>query len=267
VAHAIRRAKLTNGLVVPYVEAGDPSGTPVVLLHAYADSWRSFELLLPGLPRSIHAFAPSQRGHGDADEPASGYRVEDFADDLAAFLDAVSIERALLVASSSATYTVQRAALADPSRVAGLVLIGAPWSLREKRPSLAFLKAVSELRDPVDATFVREFVAGTASPRVPPTFLEAMISESLKVPAHVWRQTLDGLLQADPPETGAIDAPTLIVWGDHDAIVPRDDQERLRAAISGSRLLVYERAGHMVHWEEPQRVARDVTSFVDELTP
>jgi hypothetical protein len=65
------------------------------------------------------------------------------------------------------------------------VLIGAPWSLRERAPSLGFLGAVAALEDPVDPAFVRDIVTSTSSERVPQRFLETMIGESLKVPAHV----------------------------------------------------------------------------------
>ena len=65
---------LSTGVTLPYVEQGDPAGVPVLLLHGYTDSWRSFEDTLAHLPDSIHAIALTQRGHGDADRPATGYR-------------------------------------------------------------------------------------------------------------------------------------------------------------------------------------------------
>ena len=61
---------LSTGVTLPYVEQGDPDGVPVILLHGVTDSWRSFEPVLPHLPPSIHAFALTQRGHGDADRPS-----------------------------------------------------------------------------------------------------------------------------------------------------------------------------------------------------
>ena len=264
--HAIRWALLPNAFELPYVEQGDPSGMPVVFLHAYADSWRSFERLLPHLPGSIRALAVTQRGHGDAARPSSGYRVEDFAGDLAAFMDVLDLERVVLVASSSASFTAQRFAIDNPFRALGLVLIGVPWSLRDKRVGPDLVEAVSALGDPVDPGFVRDFVESTVVGPVSRPFLEAMIGESLKLPAHVWKMTLEGLLEAIPPtETGTISVPTLIVWGDRDDFVPRSDQERLAAAIPGSRLVVYGGAGHIVHWEAPERVAADIAAFVGGL--
>jgi pimeloyl-ACP methyl ester carboxylesterase len=61
---------------------------------------------------------------------------------------------------------------------------------------------------------------------------------------------------------GKITAPTLIVWGDQDAFCPRRDQDLLIAAIADSRLLIYPGAGHDPQWEEPERFAHDVVTFI-----
>lgn len=94
----------------------------------------------------------------------------------------------------------------------------------------------------------------------------ARVAESLKVPARVWRAVFEGFLEDDVArELGKIKAPTLIVWGARDALSPRRDQDALVTAIAGSRLLVYERAGHGLHWEEPERFAADLVAFVRSL--
>lgn len=262
----IKSAALRNGLKLPYAEQGSASGIPVILLHAFADSWRSFERVLPYLPQSIHAFALTQRGHGDADRPAAGYGVEQFSEDVVAFMDAVGLDAAVLVASSSASLTVQRFAAEHPKRTLGLVFLGAPRSLRDKPAVAGFLDAVRELTDPVDPDFVREFVEATVFGPVPQAFLEKVIAENLKVPARVWKATLEGLLEAVPSsETATITAPTVVLWGNHDAFLPRSDQEALAAAIPGSRLVVYEETGHAVHWEQPERVAADVVALAERV--
>jgi non-heme chloroperoxidase len=98
----VQHVELPGRVKLPYAEQGDPSGVPVVLLHAIADSWRSFERVLSDLPESMHAFALTQRGHGDASRPARGYHPRDFAADLAAFMDALHLEAAVVVGGSSA---------------------------------------------------------------------------------------------------------------------------------------------------------------------
>ena len=78
---------------------------------------------------------------------------------------------------------------------------------------------------------------------------------------------MNGLCTAVPPtETGTITAPTLIIWGGRDGLLSRDDEQALAAAIPGSRLIVYDDTGHLVLWEQPDRVATDLADFVNGLS-
>jgi pimeloyl-ACP methyl ester carboxylesterase len=112
----VHLAVLGDGIEVPYVEQGDPDGVPVVLLHAWLDSRRSFGQLMAALPERIRAFAFDQRGHGDAAKPADGYGLRDFAGDVGAFMDAVGLDAAVLVGASSGGYVAQRFAVDEPGR-------------------------------------------------------------------------------------------------------------------------------------------------------
>lgn len=259
---------LRDGLMLPYAEVGDPAGRAVVLLHGYTDSWHSFEPVLPHFPASIRALALTQRGHGDAGRPAEGYRLHDLAGDLAALMDALGIGAAVIVGHSMGSAVAQRFALDHPGRVAGLVLAGS-FATARGNPGVEGLwhDAVAGLADPVDADFARAFQAATLARPVPAGFLDMVIGESLKVPARVWRAALAGLLEADhSAELRQIDRPTLVVWGDRDAFFPRSDQDALLAAIPNAQLLVYEGAGHGLHWEEPVRFARNVAAFVETVS-
>jgi non-heme chloroperoxidase len=125
---------------------------------------------------------------------------------------------------------------------------------------------ISRLEDPVDPGFVRETQAGTLARPVPEEFFETLVTEAMKVPARVWKQVFQHLLEQDlSDEISNIHAPTLIVWGDQDQVVPRSDQDALAATIRGSRLILYEGAGHSPHWEEPNRLAADLASFLRDL--
>jgi pimeloyl-ACP methyl ester carboxylesterase len=262
-----KSVKLSNQVVLQYVEQGDTSGIPVLFLHGYVDSWHAFELVLPHLPESIRAFALTQRGHGDASRPAAGYRSHDFAADLAAFMDAFHLEAAFIVGGSSGGFVVRRFAIDHPERSLGLVLLGSPATLRDKPGVLELWDStISKLTDPVDPDFVREFLHSTLTQPVPEAFLDTLVQETLKVPARVWRATFEGLLEDDSlKELHKIKASTLIVWGDQDAILPRSDQEILASAITGSRLLVYPGAGHGFYWEEPERLVSDLVAFIKDL--
>jgi pimeloyl-ACP methyl ester carboxylesterase len=125
---------------------------------------------------------------------------------------------------------------------------------------------ISKLTDPIDPGFVREFIVSTFTQPVPKSFLETLVQESLKVPARVWKATLEGLLTDDSSEElDKIKAPTLIVWGDKDEIVPRSDQETFLARISNSQLVVYPGVGHALYCEEPMRFASDIAAFIKDV--
>jgi pimeloyl-ACP methyl ester carboxylesterase len=179
-------------------------------------------------------------------------------------LDALEIERAVLVGHSGSALVVRRAALDSPERVAGLVLESAPLTLRGNAKLDSFVRStVSKLRDPVDLDFVRSFVVGTSSDRISPAQLERFVSEVAKVPERVWRETFRELLcYDDTDELGRIAAPTLLIWGDADLVVGLEDQTELLRRIPDAQVHVYAGAGHTPRWEDPTRFAADLSAFV-----
>ncbi|HJU05012.1 MAG TPA: alpha/beta hydrolase [Nitrospiraceae bacterium] len=260
--------ELPNGVKLEYVEQGDPSGIPVLFLHGVTDSWHSFEPVLPYVPASIHAFALSQRGHGDADRPAAGYGPHEFAADVAAFMNTLTLGSAVIAGHSMSTSVAQRLALDYPGRTQGLVLMGSFVAGWRSAPEVVKLwkSAVSTLADPIDPDFVREFQESTLAQPIPSAFLDTVIQESLKVPARVWRAVFHAFLEADfSEELRKIVAPTLIVWGDQDALIPRHLTEILAAMIPNSRLVVHPGAGHAFHWEEPEHFAADLVAFTERI--
>ncbi len=264
--HSVKSVELPSRLRLPYVEQGDPSGVPVVFLHAIGDSWHSFELVLAHLPSSVRAFAPTQRGHGDASRPAAGYSVGDLMD-LAGFMDAIQLQSAVIVGGSSGGFAARRFAIENPERTSALVLLGSPARLRDNPSAQRFWDStLSKLADPVGIGFARELAASTLARPVPPAFFETLVQENLKVPAFVWKATFAGLMEDDAfEELHTIRAPALIIWGDKDALLPRGDQEALAAAIPCAQLVVYPGAGHVVYWEMPDRVASDLVAFIRSL--
>lgn len=259
-----RHVTLANGVRVAYVAQGDPRGTPLLLLHGYLDSWRSFESLLPHLPPSIRVYALSLRGHGTSDKPPSDYTPHDLARDAALFLDAVGAKRAIVAGHSMGSFVAQRLALDAPARVEALVLIGSFTTLAGHAAFEAFWNdALADLRDPIDRQLAHDFQVSTIVKPLPPERLAILVDETLLAPAHVWRAAMRGLMSADHRrELAAIDKPTLVVWGDRDQLFDRAEQQRLLAAIPRSRLVVVPGVGHATHWEDPERVAREIAAFV-----
>ncbi len=260
-ARDIQRVDLAARGARSFVRHGDRAGPVVLLLHAWGESLRSFDRLVPLLPSSFDVVAFDQRGHGSSDRPDAGYDVESLAADVTAFLDALGLGQAVMVGSSSGGYVAQQVAVRAPERLSGLVLIGSPHSLLGRTP---FTDEVERLVDPVDPEWVRAFIGSFAlAGEVPDWYLADRVEESARIPAGVWKRSLAGLVTSPPPiETGLISAPTLIIWGDHDDLLPRAGQLYLAGRIPGATLREYEGVGHLVLWEQPERVAADLASFV-----
>jgi non-heme chloroperoxidase len=257
-------AHLTTGLRLHYAEQGDREEEAIIFLHAYADSWFSYGRVLPLLSPAYHAFALDQRGHGDSDKPECCYAADDYAADVEAFMEAVGIDEATLVGDSSGGLIAQRVALDYPHRVSRLVLIGSPTTLVDNEAVIEWWESLRTLEDPIPPEFVRELLESIIHHPVPEEFLERAISQSLKVPARVWRDYWEGVVLGvdDTARLGEIGAPTMILWGEWDALLPREEQERRTAAIPDATLLVYPETGHLAHWVRPGWVVRDLEAFL-----
>lgn len=134
---------------------------------------------------TIHAFAVDLRGHGDADKPPDDYAMADNVADLAAFQDVLGLEPCVLVGSSSGGYVAQHFAVEQPTRTRGLVLIGAPRSLRGRAP---FAHEVDQLTDPIDRDWVRSSLEWFEFHQpVPADYLADRIDDGMGIPANVWK--------------------------------------------------------------------------------
>ncbi len=254
---------LASGVRLDYAARGE--GPAVILLHGYSDSLHSFDLLAPHLPRGVRIIALSMRGHGGSDRPHA-YDMDAFADDVAAFMDALALERAILVGHSLGSSVALATGARHPRRIAGLALMGAFANYSDNELVRDLADEVATLRDPVDPEFVRAFQLSTLAQPPPPEFLEAAIAESRRLPARVWRGVAEGFMAFDPLAAAArCNAPALILWGERKELVPRADGDTLAAALGGAEFVALDGLGHALHWEDSEAVARPLRAFIDRV--
>jgi pimeloyl-ACP methyl ester carboxylesterase len=255
--------QLATGPRLHYVESGSSDGAPIVFLHGWPDSWFTFSRVLPLLPPHLRVLAVDQRGFGDSDRPDDGYAIGDLAGDAIAFLDALGIERAAFVGHSFGSFVARHAAIAQPSRVTALALIGTGHAT--VNPVTRDLQhALHDLPGSITLDFARDFQASTAYRPIPEDFFERIVAESLKLPSRLWRVLLDRLLDYDDSDRlWRIACPTLLLWGDQDALFSRTDQDNFLLALPAARLTVYKETGHCPNWERPEEVAADLAAFIE----
>jgi pimeloyl-ACP methyl ester carboxylesterase len=264
-----------GGVTLSGERAGE--GTPVVLLHGLTATRRYVVMGSRALERSGHlVVAYDARGHGrsaPAPDPAA-YGYEQLADDLDAVLDAVGLERAMLVGASMGAHTALRFALTRPERVAGLVLITPAFDPDAPRDDAAISSwdaLARGLRDGGVDGFVAAYDFGEVPSKWRAT-VERVVRQRLS--AHEHPLALADALEAVPrsapfqslDELAAVDAPTLVVASRDDADPghPLAVGERYARTIPGARLLVEEPGSSPIAWQGGQ-LSRAIAELVERL--
>lgn len=262
----VKTINLPGRVRLEYAEQGNATGTPVIFLHGITDSWHSFESVLANLPSSIHAFAISQRGHGDSERPLQNYTPKDFAADIAEFIKQKNLEGAFIVGHSMGGVNAQQFVIDYPELTKGLVIIDSDPTFKNNPGMPEFYQEVLRLEGAIDRKFMDDFQRATLADPIDSTYYNLLVDEGIKVPSSVFKAALEGLMQVDFTEQlKQIDAPAVIFWGNKDAFCIYKGQEILVNNIKNSRLIIYGNTGHALHWEEPKRFSEDLVNFIDNV--
>lgn len=256
---------LENGQKLAIVEYGDPKGKPVLLLHGFTDTSRSWTQLLPALAE-FRVVIPDQRGHGAAAAPECCYAPADYAYDLKLLMDELEIDRAAIAGHSMGSMVAMEFAAANPDRVEKLVLAGSTGKAPTTRGDWMAEGALA-MQDPIapDNQFVNEWfsVDGVVETPVDRNFLEHVFREGRAMPAQVWRGVIRALTDLKVARHARdIKAPVLIIAGGKDTLLDAEHQAALRAAFPQAQYVAFERLGHNMIWEEPGKVAPPLVEFL-----
>jgi pimeloyl-ACP methyl ester carboxylesterase len=265
--------EMVEGSRVRYLRAG--RGPAVVLLHGFASSLYTWKDVLPALREGHDVLALDLPGFGGSDQPAD-LSFESYPRVVWALLDRLGIARAHLVGNSMGGALAVVLAATAPSRVDRLVLIDAAgFNLAEReRPFLIRLAGSGPMGALLDHLPVRRLLVRAALRQVfhdPALVTRERVEEYAApllrpgTPAAI--RSLLATLRSHPAAVAElaprVQAPTLILWGAHDAWIPPRDADRFARAISGSRTVILEDCGHLPQEERPAEVARLLVEFLD----
>jgi pimeloyl-ACP methyl ester carboxylesterase len=252
-----------------YVDAGD--GPPLLLLHGLGGSTFGFRYLIPLLSPRFRVLAVDLKGFGYSERPPSGdYSLTAQARLVKDLMDALNIERAAVLGHSLGGAVAMHLAVAFPERVERLILVSSA-SDRETRRGV---RGAGLLR-----LFLPVVGAFTLQNR---WFRERSLRSGCYDPAYITPEVMEGYLRPsrirgyirslgklmvdrknDPPlDPSAIRQPTLIIWGEGDRWLPPSRGRALQEFIPDSRLVIVERAGHLVLEEQPEESARTISDFL-----
>lgn len=241
-----------------YAEAGN-TGVPIVFAHGSGASHLVWGLQLRALGAIAHAVSIDLPGHGRSDPPGR-HTIDDYCEVVLGLLDALHLERAVVVGHSLGGAIAQTLALAHPARIAGLGLIGTGARLR-------VLPAILDgLLNDYDR--VAELVVDYSyAPGLDASLRARALAEFRACPAPVTHGDFSACNRFDLiARVSEIRAPTLVVCGKEDRLTPVKYAEFLAAKIAGARLVVVEGAGHSVMIEQADAVNRALIEWVSNLS-
>jgi 3-oxoadipate enol-lactonase len=262
------RSFYRKGCTIHWWQTGAPSGPCVVLTHGVTLDHGTYASQAPVLAKAgLRVVTWDLRGHGLSRPSAEPITIERAADDLHALLDAVDVERAVLVGQSFGGLIVQSCQRRHPDRVAGVVLAGSlPLGVRVLWPfSLVYGKVAPALQRVWPEGHLRRMVPPFMSKR---DDVRRYVADAIR---PLGREDFATFTQAAATALGyrdrseRLDAPTLCVIGDAEipyvARATRSWAERSPLA----QVVTIERAGHLVNQENPEAFCEAVVAFVKGL--
>jgi pimeloyl-ACP methyl ester carboxylesterase len=291
-----RKVSLKSGVTLNVALAGPADAPPVILLHGFPESHRTWRALAPLLQDQFRLIMPDQRGFAGSDRPqeAHEYRADVLVDDIFALAEALGIERFALVGHDWGGAISWPAALRGDPRLTRLAVINAPHpvifqkSLIEDADQRAASQYITAFRTPGfekaaeamgwETFFDKSFSGHVDLGTIPvaeraqyiaewsePGGFTAMLnwyraSQVIVPPPGVEVPVPDWVLNLFPK----VKVPTLVIWGMKDKALLPMQLEGLDALVDDLRIARIADAGHFVPWERPEAVAEALGPFLAE---
>lgn len=266
----VEKDAMVFGQKMHYLEAG--SGPPLVLLHGMGGEGARWMPQLTALSSQFRVIAVDQIGFGQSDKPLTQYHTGVFAGFVAGLMKSIGVPRAAFVGQSMGANVVLYLAIHYPDLVDRIVLAngggfraegaaparggGTPdWHGRQimNAATLEESREYLHLMYYDDAKFVTDkAVEANLVGRLRSAYTITSMGQSGE----------KGLGQISEAEVKAIKVPTLLVWGANDTQSTLASQDRLHAAIVGSRKVIIDKAGHYPFIEHPDQFNRAVSDFL-----
>jgi len=244
------------------------SGPAVLLLHAFPLGLFMWEPQVAALAATHRVVRFDARGFGGSPAGEGPLTMEAIADDGAALLDHLGIEKAVVAGCSMGGYAALAFVRRHPRRLAGLVLLdtraGADTEeAKANRAALAAKVLAAGASAAVEAFLPK--LLGETTQREQPQLAARLRERILATSPQGIANALHGLAaRADSRDVLAtIAVPTLVLVGAEDVLTPPSEAEALAAAIPGARLAVIPGAGHLANLENPRAVNVALRAFLD----
>ncbi len=263
---------------IHYRDEGVRDGIPIVLIHGSNGHLQTWEPLVALLGDRYRLISIDLYGHGLTGPNLTGdYSADANIEMITRILDATNINSAYWVGNSMGGWLTWRAGLAVPDRILGLVVIDGSGAQVEEKGELY-----------LGARLAQTWLGKALLPNITPkplirSSLEANYADAAQISddlvTRYWellrfpgnRNAAIDRAATDRErdkwkEVGNIKSPVLLLWGQQDSVIPVSHGNAFQAVIPGSKLIIYPDAGHLPMEETPEQVARDISSWINDVT-
>ena len=293
---AITRIGLPTGVTLAVQLGGPEDAEPIVLLHGFPESHRTWRAVAPDLAGDYRVVAPDQRGFAGSDKPqdVGAYKTDRIVEDLIALADALDLPTFTLVGHDWGGAVAWLAALRHPDRVARLVIVNAPHplvfqkSVIEDEAQRAASQYIRAFRNPLmeagiramglDSFYEKTFGSHADLSKVPEEERQAYLDEwgqegALTAMLNWYRaseiQVPEVDEEASPPlwthmPFPHVEVPTLVIWALKDKALLPVQLDGLHDLVDDLRIVIVADAGHFVPWEKPGPVIAAIRDFLAE---
>lgn len=253
---------------IAYVSQG--AGDCVIFLHGIGGNHRNWDGQLDQFSRSHRAVAWDARGYRDSQDYEGPCRFEDMSEDLRRLMDHLQVDQAHLVGLSMGGRILMDFAARHPQRVRSLVLAASFPSFGEALSAQQQDDYMRLRRQPLEegksfTDLAPALVDALLGPQASPSVRAHMLDSIQRLRPDSYLKTVQATLGFDRRrELALIEAPTLLVYGEHDRVVTPGQGRAVQAAIRHSRLVTAPGAGHLINLEAPAFFNEQVLRFINE---
>jgi pimeloyl-ACP methyl ester carboxylesterase len=290
----ITRIALPTGVTLNVQRGGPEGGEPIIFLHGFPESHRTWRAVAPALAEDFRVIAPDQRGFAGSDKPegVEHYRTDRIVEDLIALADALGLERFTLVGHDWGGAVAWLAALRHPDRVQRLVIVNAPHpyafqkSLIDDPAQRAASQYISAFRNPameqgiaamgLESFYAKTFGSHADLSRVSDEERRAYLDEwgAPGAPTAMlnWYRASDIFVPRPGEDAEApawtlmpfprLHVPTLVIWAMKDVALLPVQLDGLDDLVDDLRIVAVPDAGHFIPWEKPEPVIAAIRDFL-----
>ena len=256
-----------NGVKV-YFETYGTGAPAIVFLHPWSTNRYIWTNQVLAFARDHQCVVVDHRGHGQSDKPDSGYAIGEMAADVIAILDALKIERTILVGNSIGGMIVMQTNLDAPDRVIGNLILSSGTNVGADTPPevaeamqqdwrgvfSALLDSAVSAEAKRDKPEIMAYLDGCF--RVEENFTESVFFASLADPNGVFNWDISARLNE-------INNPTLVIAGRQDGVTTVEHNQFIADGIPGAQIKIYEDIAHFCQLEQPQRFNAELAGFIE----